>query len=220
MLCTFHFDGAPPHNLIQSYFPSLSSTPITGAAGLAARDAAEHYTAVAGTTAAASLAAAAAAAAAAGGGGGAAHSAPAARSTLYGEQLNPTLDPVKLAAAMKRYDADVAAVDAAAAAAASSASGTAAAVEDDDDGSTKWGNRAAAAAAAAAASGVGGKRKGPYNGLSGSDVNMSAEDVEAYALKRVRRDDPMAALLASAGGGEDGLLPVEASRNAAASDRR
>ena len=86
--------------------------------------------------------------------------------------MNPEIDPVKLKAALARYDRETAAAMAEAA--------------------------AEAAARGAAGTGDGGgdallaSRKRGYNSLSGSAVTMTAEDVEAFALKRARAGDPMA----------------------------
>ena len=49
------------------------------------------------------------------------------------------------------------------------------------------------------------KRKKPQYSRGEEDTEVSAERMEAYKLKKVRRDDPMA----KAGLGDDGLLPMK-----------
>jgi pre-mRNA-processing factor SLU7 len=94
------------------------------------------------------------------------------RSSLYGEaEVNPELDPKKLAAAMARYEATQAARK-----------------EMGEDGDPD------ASASAIRATGSKRKRDG-YHGVTGTEVATTAEDLEVHRLKRLRADDPMASVV-------------------------
>lgn len=151
---------------------ALASSYCTGAAGRAAREDAERY--------AASAAAAGSAVTSAALSSGSVGAGAVPRSSMYGEQLAPTIDPVKLKAAMEKQARKEAAEAAAAAAG-------------DGDGE-------------GAGRGGGPNRKRGYNSLSGeADAGtMTAEDMEVWKLKRSRVGDPMAQFGRGSGGGGGG----------------
>ena len=121
------------------------------------------------------------------------------RSSLYGEQLNPSLDPEKLKKALERYERqERSQLDS------SSGEGGRGYGEDDDEGGldrSGSGSRRdrGRGGSGSAYGGSSGSNKRGYNSLAGdADVSqMGAEDVEAYKIKRIRTGDPMAGLLSS-----------------------